>query len=150
MVLKSIRQISRRALKALPEAVPESARPYLRMMKVPFGRIRYLLPVEDRFKGAFGSREEAVSSLPKSAPVGYDNEGVADVSYETMCRLELWDYPVLLWLQRLLSNATSVIDAGGRQRTPENGRAQREVKGRTRRNHTFFWTRITAKAYCPN
>lgn len=66
-----------------------------------------------RFSGAFADRAAALASLPKAAQDGYDNDAVAEVSFEQMCDIALADYPVLLWLSRLLPETGAVLDAGG-------------------------------------
>lgn len=45
-----------------------------------------------------------------------------------MCRLELWDWPVLYWLQRLAPEVRCLLDVGGHQGT----------KFRAFRNHLAF------------
>ena len=70
-----------------------------------------------QFRGSFGSYADAVAAVPADRLVGYDNDEVVDVSFEKMCRVELWDYPVLLWLQRLLPGNGRLIDAGGHMGT---------------------------------
>ena len=70
-----------------------------------------------QFRGSFGSYAEAVAAVPPDRLVGYDNDEVVDVGFEKMCRMELWDYPVLLWLQRVLPGNGRLIDAGGHMGT---------------------------------
>jgi putative methyltransferase (TIGR04325 family) len=66
-----------------------------------------------RFSGAFPDRETALASLKGHAEKGYDDEGIADISFTDMCRVAPWDYPVLFWLDRLKGKKLSLIDAGG-------------------------------------
>lgn len=66
-----------------------------------------------RFRGRFATHAEALGAVRQGALAGYDNDAVADVSYEAMCRVELWDYPVLWWLGQLVGDAPGLLDAGG-------------------------------------
>jgi len=70
-----------------------------------------------RFQGAFKSRESAVSAVPTHMLVGYNHEPVASVSFDKMCEIALWDYPVMFWLRRLLRESGCVLDAGGHMGT---------------------------------
>jgi putative methyltransferase (TIGR04325 family) len=74
------------------------------------GRVR-------RFYGAYDSREAALAALRPDGRRGYDTEGIAEVSFEAMCRLAPWDYPVLFWLQRLSRDGARLVDAGGHMGT---------------------------------
>ncbi|WP_380058335.1 hypothetical protein ACFE33_06705 [Falsihalocynthiibacter sp. SS001] len=49
--------------------------------------------------------------------VGYEHAEVVDVSFESMCQIAPWDYPILYWLRRLLAEDGSVLDAGGHMGT---------------------------------
>jgi len=70
-----------------------------------------------RFAGVFTSRAAALASLPEQMRAGYDDAAVAGVSFDDMCRITPWDYPVLFWLQRLLHDGAHVVDAGGHMGT---------------------------------
>lgn len=48
---------------------------------------------------------------------GYDHGDIAEVSFEAMCRLTLWDYPVILWLRDLWRPGLTIVDAGGHMGT---------------------------------
>lgn len=76
-----------------------------------------------RFAGAFSSRETALASLPVAARAAYDQDDVADVSYEAMTRVLPWDYPVLFWLQLCLAqqDRLKLLDAGGHLGTKFTG-----------------------------
>jgi putative methyltransferase (TIGR04325 family) len=77
----------------------------------------YLSPIKPRFQGAFNSLEAAVAAVPSHLSAGYDNDDVVEVSYEAMCEVMPWDYPVIYWLQRLLPQARRILDAGGHMGT---------------------------------
>lgn len=56
-----------------------------------------------RFYGAFMTREAALAAMPEDRRAGYDDETIADVSFEQMCERMPWDYPIIFWLDRVLS-----------------------------------------------
>lgn len=56
-------------------------------------------------------------AVRSSKLAGYNHPSVAPVTYESMCQLALWDYPVLYWLTKLLPEAPRVLDAGGHMGT---------------------------------
>ncbi len=58
-----------------------------------------------------------MANVRRGALAGYDHQEVVNISFELMCRVELWDYPVLFWLERLLSSGTCLVDAGGHMGT---------------------------------
>lgn len=70
-----------------------------------------------RFAGAWRTRDEAEAARDALGSGGYDDEGIADVSFDLMCARAAWDYPILFWLGRLLPNHPVVIDAGGHMGT---------------------------------
>jgi putative methyltransferase (TIGR04325 family) len=74
---------------------------------------RIALGRRPRFTGAWPTREAALAALPPSEARGYDDPDLAPVSFEAMCRREVWDYPVLHWLHRLLPEGARLLDAGG-------------------------------------
>jgi putative methyltransferase (TIGR04325 family) len=78
------------------------------------GRLRLR---ETRFRGAFATYEEALAAVRPGLLAGYDNDAIADIAFENMCRIELWDWPVLYWLNRLIPDADYLLDAGGHQGT---------------------------------
>ncbi len=81
------------------------------------GRPHNLFPPGTRFAGAYPTREAALAAIPQDVLAGYDHREVAPVSFERMCELVLWDYPILFWLARLLPDAPHVVDAGGHMGT---------------------------------
>jgi putative methyltransferase (TIGR04325 family) len=78
-------------------------------------RLRAVVDTEPRFAGAFSTRDAALASLPAAERAAYDRDDVADVSLNMMSQIALCDYPVLLWLDRLIreNHTLSLLDAGG-------------------------------------
>lgn len=78
-------------------------------------RTRLALGRPVRFAGAYPSRDAALASLPQSDRGAYDQDDVADVSYEAMTQIAPWDYPVMFWMSRFLdgTETLSLLDAGG-------------------------------------
>ncbi|WP_068308709.1 methyltransferase, TIGR04325 family [Aliiruegeria sabulilitoris] len=79
--------------------------------------LRRLAGRPPRFSGAWPTRDAALASLPPQAVKGYDNDGVAEISFEYMTQVFAWDYPVLFWLKELLPEGGCVLDAGGHMGT---------------------------------
>jgi putative methyltransferase (TIGR04325 family) len=102
-----------RALALLKQGVSAGSLP----LKAFFGRIRYLDPRYKRFQGLYSSYDLAFAAASRKGLSGYDHDEVAPVSFEAMCRVEAWDYPVLFWLCRLLADGGNVLDAGGHMGT---------------------------------
>ena len=48
---------------------------------------------------------------------GYDHGEIADVAFEQMCSVTLWDYPVMFWLEQLLPRYSLLLDAAGHMGT---------------------------------
>jgi putative methyltransferase (TIGR04325 family) len=66
------------------------------------------------FRGVYESYEEALRSAPTGRHLGYDNPGSAKLYERLIHRIAAYDYPVLLWLQRLFDErAKRVFDFGG-------------------------------------
>lgn len=74
-------------------------------------------PLAPTFIGAYPDPATALASLPARTPGGYDHDAVAEVSFDRMCQLQLWDYPVLFWLDRLQRPGLRVLDMGGHMGT---------------------------------
>ncbi len=74
------------------------------------------LTTKQRFRGAFASRAEALAAV-RADRVGYDHAEVAPISFEPMCQVAAWDYPVLFWLKALEPQIGGLIDAGGHMGT---------------------------------
>ena len=66
-----------------------------------------------RFRGAFPSYEAALGAVRPGVLAGYDHDSLSAVSEERMQAVQLWDYPVLYWLQRLAPGISCIVDAGG-------------------------------------
>ncbi len=115
MVSQQLKQMARRLWPQ--QQIKQSWGAFSRVARIPFGRLKYVLPLRNRFIGAYGSREAALASIPSTLGSNYDDESVVNISYEAMCRVALWDYPVIFWLSRLLPEARRIIDAGGHMGT---------------------------------
>ena len=70
-----------------------------------------------RFRGSFASHADALAAIGPRRLAGYDHDELADVSYEEMCKVHLWDYPVIHWLAKVLDGQANLIDAGGHMGT---------------------------------
>lgn len=82
------------------------------------GRLRYLLPRPRRFSGCYPDYQTALAAARAAGAMpGYDHAEVAPVSFDRMCRVAPWDYPVLFWLQRLSPEVRTLVDAGGHMGT---------------------------------
>jgi putative methyltransferase (TIGR04325 family) len=85
-----------------------------------------------RFRGAFSSRDLALAAIRPDRLAGYDHDQVAAISFDKMCQIQLWDWPVMYWLLRLEPQIGSLLDAGGHMGT----------KYRAFRNHVNLEQRI--------
>jgi putative methyltransferase (TIGR04325 family) len=66
------------------------------------------------FRGVYTSFDEAQNSAPSSRPIGYDNPACASLYMERTRRVYATDYPVMFWLQKLLtSGCNRFFDLGG-------------------------------------
>lgn len=81
------------------------------------GRFNALNKSAHRFNGLHNTRQEAENAVSPSMLVGYNHDEIAEVSFEKMCEIAPWDYPVLFWLERLLTDGCRVLDAGGHMGT---------------------------------
>lgn len=95
-------------------SVAESIWSFTKMLR---GRALLASPLQLKFRGAYKSYKEAFDAVPANHIAGYNHRSVADISFDVMCRVAPWDYPVLYWLQRLLPGATRLLDAGGHMGT---------------------------------
>lgn len=86
-------------------------------IRVPLARLHYLAPMRLRFQGVFANRDAAVAAVPSKYTVGYDNDNVVDLNFDWMCKVAPWDYPVILWLNKLLPDNPRLLDAGGHMGT---------------------------------
>jgi putative methyltransferase (TIGR04325 family) len=123
MTAAAIRHLALPFLRSVSSGMQRSLAP----LRAAGGRLRYLSPVSRRFSGAYASYGEAFEHAKRISIAGYDHDEVAPVSYEAMCRLTPWDYPVLFWLARLGGGIGSLVDAGGHMGTKY--RAFREPLG---------------------
>lgn len=100
-----------------PRSAGRSVKRLLMPLRMALGRLRLLRPDGCRFLGAYSSYEKAMEAAARKGAAGYDHEDVAEVSFDEMCQVVPWDYPVLFWMRRLSNDVTSVIDAGGHMGT---------------------------------
>ena len=90
----------------------------LRPFRIVTGRMRYLSPLPRRFTGAYRDFEDALAAAQKAGSLaGYNHQEVAPVSFEAMCKIAPFDYPVLFWLMRLRPQMVGLLDAGGHMGT---------------------------------
>lgn len=87
-----------------------------------------------RFRGSFKSHAEAIASVRPGSLAGYNHSDIADVSFDKMCQRELWDYPVMYWLERLLPLTNCIVDAGGHM-----GTKYRAFRSHLRLPENFEW-----------
>lgn len=88
-----------------------------RALGVARGRLMLASGWRPHFHGAFPSYQAAMAAVPGGRLAGYDHDEIAEVSFEAMCKVAPWDYPVLFWLKTLMPGALSLIDAGGHMGT---------------------------------
>lgn len=66
------------------------------------------------FRGVFDSFEAAQASAPATRPIGYDNQAAAAMYANRMKRVYPTDYPMLFWLNTLLTQGQHrIVDLGG-------------------------------------
>lgn len=105
------------------------------MMKKFVARVRAKLGrTQPDFRGVYGSFQEAMGSVHTGLLAGYDHESVADVSYERMCQVIFWDWPVLYWLSKLIPVSKCLLDAGGHM-----GTKYRAFRGHLPLEGSFRW-----------
>lgn len=100
-------------LRNLAETMVQALSP----LKAASGRLKYLSPFPRRFSGAYESYEKAMEAAGRTALAGYDNDEVTDVSFDQMCKIAPWDYPVLFWMNKLEAELDGLVDAGGHMGT---------------------------------
>ena len=66
-----------------------------------------------RFYGIYPDFEAATRDIPAHRLAGYDNDASALRLADDRCRIFPFDYPVMLWLQKLLPEVSMVFDLGG-------------------------------------
>lgn len=109
MPKNQLRKLGRAGKRALADA--------RRPIDIMVGRAKMHLPIAYDFKGAYPTVEAALAGPYGRGMAGYNHDDVVDVSFDKMCNVEVWDYPVILWLERLMPHATALIDAGGHMGT---------------------------------
>lgn len=108
----------KRSIKALARTGDGYYRRAAKVAAVVRGRVLEVAPLSLSFRGAYDSHEAAMAAVPADKLPGYNHEEIAEVSFEQMCRLAPWDYPVLYWLNRLFElDCRRVLDAGGHMGT---------------------------------
>lgn len=65
------------------------------------------------FVGAYPDRDTAIAHVPAGMPDSYDHDEIAPVNFALMCETQVWDYPILFWLDRLALPSRTILDAGG-------------------------------------
>lgn len=76
-------------------------------------RLKRWSPKQPDFLGAYPDHETALASIPRRWVPTYNDPEVALFSFEWMCQMRVWDYPVLFWLHKLHRPGLRVLDAGG-------------------------------------
>ncbi|WP_312364332.1 methyltransferase, TIGR04325 family [Ensifer sp.] len=89
----------------------------LTTLKAAGGRLRYLSPFPQRFTGAYGSFEDAITAARSNGLAGYDHDEIAAVAFDKMCQVAPWDYPVLFWMRQVIDEIDGLVDAGGHMGT---------------------------------
>lgn len=109
-----LKSIIRPAVRGLETGLTRAARP----ARALGGRLRYLSPLPRRFTGAFPSFDAAIAAAQNTGRLaGYNHQEVAPVSFDEMCKVAPWDYPVLFWLAQLRDETEGLLDAGGHMGT---------------------------------
>ena len=106
-----------RSISIIRKILSAVARPVFPIGQMLWGSFTYPSKGGARFQGAFESREAAISSVPSDMLAGYNHDPVVQVSFDKMCQIAPWDYPVMFWLERLLPGTGCVLDAGGHMGT---------------------------------
>lgn len=66
------------------------------------------------FRGVYKSFDEAIADAPKTKRIGYDHQDLAEAYADGLEQaVRDYDYPVLFWLQKLITNDSSLLDFGG-------------------------------------
>lgn len=65
------------------------------------------------FWGVYSSFASAKNAIPTSANVGYDHPSPAQLYRDMIGRVDIRDYALLFWLQRLLTKDSRLLDFGG-------------------------------------
>lgn len=66
------------------------------------------------YRGIFKSFKEAEAAIPKSKKAGYDHPDLAEEYRQEFERyIGYYDYPVLLWLEKIIQAGSHIFDFGG-------------------------------------
>lgn len=76
-------------------------------------RLKRWSPKQPDFLGAYPDHAAAQANIPRRWTPTYNDPEVALFAFEWMCRMRVWDYPVVFWLERLSRPGMRVVDAGG-------------------------------------
>ncbi len=76
-------------------------------------RLKRYSPRQPAMLGAYPDRAAALAGVPRRWLATYDHGDVAAMSFAVMSEVRVWDYPVMFWLEKLLTRGMRVLDAGG-------------------------------------
>ncbi|MEZ5856471.1 MAG: TIGR04325 family methyltransferase [Hyphomicrobiaceae bacterium] len=108
----------RRTLKSVLHQGQSAYRLAAKSAAVIKGRLLGITPLSLGFRGAYATYDAAMAAVPRDTLAGYNHEDIADISFDVMCKIAPWDYPVLYWLDRLLrGEGGRLLDAGGHMGT---------------------------------
>jgi putative methyltransferase (TIGR04325 family) len=79
---------------------------FLRVLGVKIGQADY-------FRGVFPDYKSALAALPPNQPQGFDSEDAPDYWLKNFSHFRNEDYPVLLWLEKILQPDDRLFDLGG-------------------------------------
>jgi putative methyltransferase (TIGR04325 family) len=65
------------------------------------------------FRGIYPDFATAARDLPTNRPIGYDNPESAFRIFDEWLQIYAYDYPIMVWLGKLLPHASVVFDWGG-------------------------------------
>lgn len=65
------------------------------------------------FRGTYQSMQQAALAAPATLALGCESASYADHHVDRVNKVYLHDYPVMLWLSRLLPSANHIFDLGG-------------------------------------
>jgi putative methyltransferase (TIGR04325 family) len=66
-----------------------------------------------RYRGVYGSYDEAAAALPKGKLHGFADESVPEYYEKYLQAFNPGDYPILFWMQQKLAPGSTVFDFGG-------------------------------------
>lgn len=76
-------------------------------------RLKRWSPRQPARLGAFPDRAAALAGVPRGQIPTYNHADVAALNFQLMCRVRVWDYPVMFWLEKLHKPGLGILDAGG-------------------------------------